>query len=98
MSKFNIAYAEPTRDLDGGALAVSAELYTAEEAAKLFSNDTGETITPDMLRIEWAHWHGEYYDGEFINTWWRHSQNNGGDTPLVDQYEGKRGARKLWVY
>lgn len=97
MSRFNEVYAEPVADTDGGAAAVSAELYDLEQAVRLFSEYYGEIIQPDQLIIEWAHFHGEYYDDEFINTWWRRSENKGEGTPMVDMYENKKGARKLWV-
>lgn len=97
MSNFNEAYKEPTADIDGGGVCVSAELYDITKACELFLDYFGEDVTPEMVTKEWAHFHGEYYDDEFINTWWRHSSNSGGDTPMVDQYKGKKGARPLWV-
>lgn len=95
-SAFNNAYDEPVADLDGGGVCVSAELYDIKQAAELFSKYFEQEITTEMISKEWAHFHGEFYDDEFINTWWRSSGNAGGDTPMVDKYEGKKSAKPLW--
>lgn len=97
LSKFNEAYGEPVADMDGPAVCVSAELYTREQATAQFAEYWAEPVNPEALEIQYAHFHGEMYDGEFVKTWWRHLSNDGGNTPMVDRYVNKKGAKPLWV-
>jgi len=97
-TKFNLAYNEPVQDMDGGSICISAELYSATKAAELISLHIGQTISGLELSREFAHFHGEFYEDEFINTWWRSFSNDGGDTPMTDQYANKKGSKPLWVY
>lgn len=76
-------YFKETQMFFDGELAISAELFTKEEAYAAFVHDARFKGRLEDIEEEFVHWHIEYYDGESKPAWWTGAK-------------GKKGARKIW--